>query len=86
MTGIPVRPATRNVYVACSRSREDVEAFVESMADLLQIQNRTGDRKAAAEMAFEPDQNDRRAELKQPLNRFSGSEASKPSRPSASAW
>jgi hypothetical protein len=31
---------------------------------LSQIQNRTGDRKAAVEMAFEPDQNDRRAEVK----------------------
>jgi hypothetical protein len=30
-----------------------VEVFVESVADLPQIQNRTGDRKAAVEMAFE---------------------------------
>ena len=53
--------------MACSRGRESIEAFVESVADPSQIQNRTGNRKAAVEMAFEPDQNDRRAELKQPL-------------------
>jgi len=50
--------------VACSRGREDIEVFVESVADLSQIQNRTGERKAAVEMAIEPDQNDRRAEVK----------------------
>jgi hypothetical protein len=33
-------------------------------ADLSQIQNRSGDRKAAVGMAFGPDQNDRRAEVK----------------------
>jgi hypothetical protein len=61
-----VRSATQKIaYVACSRGREDIEVFVESVADLSQIQNRTGDRKAAVEMAFEPDQNDRRAEVKQ---------------------
>jgi hypothetical protein len=60
-----VRSATQKIaYVAASRGREDIEVFVESVADLSQIQNRTGDRKAAVEMAFEPDQNDRRAELK----------------------
>ena len=56
----------RNIaYVAASRGREDIEVFVESVADRSQIQNRSGDRKAAVEMAFEPDQNDRRAEVKQ---------------------
>jgi conjugative relaxase-like TrwC/TraI family protein len=60
-----VRSATQKIaYVACSRGREDIEVFVESVADLSRIQNRTGDRKAAVEMAFEPDQNDRRAEVK----------------------
>jgi hypothetical protein len=60
-----VRSATQKIaYVAYSRGREDIEAFVESIADPSQIQNRTGDRKAAVEMAFEPDQNDRRAEVK----------------------
>jgi hypothetical protein len=56
-----VRSATQKVaYVAASRGREGIEAFVEPVADLPQIQNRAGDRKAAVEMAFEPDQNDRR--------------------------
>lgn len=60
-----VRSATSKIaYVAASRGREDIEAFVESMADLSQVQNRTGDRKAAVEVAFEPAQNDWRAEVK----------------------
>ena len=41
--------------------------MITGFADLSQIQNQTGDRKAAVGMAFEPDQNDRRAELKQPF-------------------
>ena len=66
-----VRSATQKIaYVAASRGREDVEVFVESVADLSQIQNRSGDRKASVGMAFEPDQNDRRAELKQPLQQL----------------
>jgi hypothetical protein len=65
LTGTPSEAATRKIaYVACSRGREDIEVFVESVADLSQIQNRSGDRKAAVGVAFEPDQNDRRAELK----------------------
>ena len=60
-----VRSATREIaYVACSRGWEDVEVFMESVADLSQIQNRSGDCKVSVEMAFEPDQNDRRAEVK----------------------
>ena len=59
-----VRSATRKIaYVAASRSREDIEVLVESIAELSQIQNRTGDRKAAVEMALE-DRLDERAELK----------------------
>jgi hypothetical protein len=46
-------------YVACSRGREDIELFVESIADLSQIQNRTGDCKAPVEMAFGNSQGDR---------------------------
>jgi hypothetical protein len=61
-----VKSATRKIaYVAASRGREDIEVFVESVAGLSQIQNRSGDRKASVEMAFEPDQNDRRAEAKE---------------------
>jgi hypothetical protein len=58
------RPREKIACVACSRGREGIEAFVESVADRSQSQNRSGDRKAAVQMAFEPDQNDRRAELK----------------------
>ena len=49
---------------ASRRGLEDIELFVESVADRSQVQNWSGDRKAAVEMAFEPDQNDRRAEVK----------------------
>jgi hypothetical protein len=59
-----IRSATRKIaYVACSRRREGIEVFAKSIADLSQIQNRTGDRKAAVKMAFE-DGLDDRAELK----------------------
>jgi len=55
-----VRSATQKIaYVAASRGREDIEVFVESVADLSQIQNRTGDRKAVVEMAFEDGLGDR---------------------------
>jgi hypothetical protein len=48
LTGAPSgRPREKIAYVTCSRGREDIEAFVESVADLSQIQNRTGDRNAA---------------------------------------
>ena len=40
--------------VACTRGREAIELLVESIADLSQIQNRSGDRKAAVEMQIEP--------------------------------
>jgi hypothetical protein len=50
--------------VACSRGRKGIEAFVESVADLSQIQNRTGDRKASVGMAF-GDQADGRVEAKE---------------------
>jgi ATP-dependent exoDNAse (exonuclease V) alpha subunit len=50
-------------YVMASRGRIDLELFVENVADLSQIQARKGDRKAATEMAIEPDQNDRQAEV-----------------------
>jgi hypothetical protein len=54
------RSATKKIaYVACSRGREDIEVFVESVADLSQVQNRTGDRKAAVEMALEDGLGDR---------------------------
>jgi hypothetical protein len=60
-----VRSATRKIaYVAASRGREDIEVFVESIADLSQIQNRSGDRKAAVEMAFGNAQGER-AEMKE---------------------
>jgi hypothetical protein len=60
-----IRSATQKVaYVACSRGREGIEAFVESIADPSQIQNRTGDRKAAVEMALGNSQGDR-AEVKE---------------------
>ena len=49
--------------MAASRGREDIEVFVDSVADLSQIQNRSGDRKAAVEMEFEPDRHDRRPEV-----------------------
>jgi hypothetical protein len=40
-----VRSATQKIaYVAASRGREDIEVFVESIADLSQIQNRSGGR------------------------------------------
>jgi hypothetical protein len=40
-----VRSATQKVaYVACSRGREDIEVFVESVADPSKIQNRSGGR------------------------------------------
>jgi hypothetical protein len=59
-----VHSATQKIaYVAASRGREGIEAFVESVADLSQIQNRNGDRKAAVEMAFE-DRLDDRDEMK----------------------
>ncbi|MBV9490572.1 MAG: hypothetical protein JO069_12745, partial [Verrucomicrobia bacterium] len=59
-----VRWASQKIaYVMASRGRIDLELFVENIADLSQIQNRKGDRKAATEMALEPDQNDRRAEV-----------------------
>jgi hypothetical protein len=54
------RSPTWPLPVAVKTSRSSSSRF----ADLSQIQNRTGDRKAAVEMAFEPDQNDRRAEVK----------------------
>jgi hypothetical protein len=60
-----VRSATQKIaYGAASRGREDIEVFVESIADLSQIQNRTGDRKAAVEMACENRLGDR-AEVKE---------------------
>jgi hypothetical protein len=66
-----VRSATQKIaYVAASRGREDIEVFVDSVADLSPIQNRSDDRKVSVEMAFEPDQNDRRAELKQLFQRL----------------
>jgi hypothetical protein len=53
LTGIRLRSATQKIaYVAASRGREGIEAFVESVADLSQIQNRSGDGKAAVEMAL----------------------------------
>jgi conjugative relaxase-like TrwC/TraI family protein len=41
-------------YVACSRGKAGVHVFVESKADLSQVQNRTGDREAALEMPYDP--------------------------------
>jgi hypothetical protein len=61
-----VRSSSQKIaYVACSRGREDIEVFVESVADLSQIQNRTGDRKAAVELEFEPGQHDRRTHVQE---------------------
>ena len=65
-----VRSATQKIaYVACSRGREDIEAFVELVADLSQIQNRAGDRKAAVEMGFGASQ-DNRAQVKELFRRL----------------
>jgi hypothetical protein len=67
LTGTPSEAATRKIaYVACSRGREDIEVFVESVADFSQIQNRTGDRKAAAVMAFTTSQDDRAQVIRLP--------------------
>lgn len=48
-----VKAATRDIpYVLNSRGREDCQIYVESIADLSQIQNRSGDRKAVSEMVI----------------------------------
>jgi hypothetical protein len=55
-----VRSATQKIaYMAASRGREDIEVFVEFIADLSQIQNQTGNRKAAMGMALGASQGDR---------------------------
>ena len=78
LTGIRSgRPREKIAYMAASRGREDIEAFVESVANLSQVQNRSGGCKAAVGMAFEPDQNDRRAELKQPFRHLERIRAAK---------
>jgi hypothetical protein len=49
-----VRAATKDIpYVLNSRGREDCQIYVESIADLSQIQNRSGDRKFATKMSVE---------------------------------
>jgi hypothetical protein len=40
--------------VASTRGREDIEILVESVADLSQIEAKSGQRKAVCEMAIEP--------------------------------
>jgi hypothetical protein len=62
--------------VACSRGREGIEAFVGSIAGLSQVQNRTGDRKAAVEITFDASQSDR-AEAKEPFRHFQRIRAAK---------
>jgi hypothetical protein len=61
-----VKWASKQVaYVMATRGREHIEVFAESIADLALIEKHSAERKAAVEMALEPNGQDGRAEVKE---------------------